>query len=56
MKRRTFAAGDTLIRKGEEADRLYYLTDGELEVADFNKKLRPGAVVEELGSLRQADA
>src|SRR5512136_2402821 len=37
MTRRKFAAGETLVRKGDKADRLYYLVDGELEITDFNK-------------------
>ena len=49
MTRRKFAAGETLVRKGERADRLYYLADGELEVADINKVLKSGAVVGEIG-------
>lgn len=49
LKKRIFAAGDTLIRKGEQADRLYYLTDGELEITDFKKKLQPGTMVGEIG-------
>ncbi len=49
MTRRTFAAGETLVRKGDRADRLYYLIDGELEVADFKKALAPGAMVGEIG-------
>jgi CRP/FNR family cyclic AMP-dependent transcriptional regulator len=49
MTWRTFAAGETLVRKGERADRLYYLVDGELEVADFKKALAPGAMVGEIG-------
>lgn len=42
-------AGDTLVRKGDQADRLYYLVDGELQVTDFDKTLKPGAVVGEIG-------
>jgi CRP/FNR family transcriptional regulator, cyclic AMP receptor protein len=49
MARRKFAAGEALVRKGEEADRLYYLVDGELEVAEFKKILKPGAMVGEIG-------
>jgi CRP/FNR family transcriptional regulator, cyclic AMP receptor protein len=49
MTRRKFAAGETLVRKGENADRLYYLADGELEVAEFKKVLNSGAVVGEIG-------
>jgi CRP/FNR family cyclic AMP-dependent transcriptional regulator len=49
MTRRTFAAGEMLVRKGESADRLYYLVGGELEVVDFNKVLKSGAMVGEIG-------
>jgi CRP/FNR family transcriptional regulator, cyclic AMP receptor protein len=49
MKKRCLPAGEILTRKGERADRLYYLSDGEIEVTDFNKKLGPGAIVGEIG-------
>jgi CRP/FNR family transcriptional regulator, cyclic AMP receptor protein len=49
MTQRKFAAGETLVRKGERADRLFYLVDGELEVVDFNKVLNSGALVGEIG-------
>lgn len=49
MTNRKFAAGEALVRKGERADRLYYLVDGELEVADFKKVLTSGTVVGEIG-------
>jgi hypothetical protein len=49
MKRRKFAAGETLVRKGDKADRLYYLVDGELEVVEFGKILKSGAMIGEIG-------
>ena len=49
MAQRKFAAGETLVRKGEVADKLYYLVDGELEIMDYQKPLLPGAVVGEIG-------
>jgi hypothetical protein len=49
MTRRKFSAGETLVHKGHKADRLYCLVDGELEIIDFNKVLKPGAVVGEIG-------
>jgi len=49
MTKRNLAAGQTLVRKGEIADRLYVLADGELEIAEIGKTLRPGAVVGEIG-------
>jgi CRP/FNR family cyclic AMP-dependent transcriptional regulator len=49
MTKRHLAAGETLLRKGEAADSLYYLADGELEVAEIGKRLEPGTVVGEIG-------
>lgn len=49
MTRRKFSAGATLVRKGERADRLYYLVDGQIEVVEFTKVLHAGAMVGEIG-------
>jgi len=49
MKARKIAAGQALVRKGENADRLYYLVHGELDVAEFEKVLNSGAIVGEIG-------
>jgi CRP/FNR family transcriptional regulator, cyclic AMP receptor protein len=49
MTRRKFSAGDTLVRKGERADQLYYLMEGEIEVIEFGKVLHAGAMVGEIG-------
>jgi CRP-like cAMP-binding protein len=49
MSKRKRRAGDTLVRKGEKADRLYYLINGELEITDFHKVLKSGAVIGEIG-------
>lgn len=49
MTRRNCAAGDTLVHKGDKADRLYYLVDGELLITDLNKVLKSGAMVGEIG-------
>jgi CRP/FNR family cyclic AMP-dependent transcriptional regulator len=49
MTKRNLAAGQTLVRKGEIADRLYVLAAGELEVTEIGKILHPGAVVGEIG-------
>jgi hypothetical protein len=43
------AAGETLVRKGDKADRLYFLVEGELEIVEFGKTLTPGAVLGEIG-------
>jgi CRP/FNR family transcriptional regulator, cyclic AMP receptor protein len=49
MTKRKLTAGETLVTKGERADRLCYLVDGELEVTDFKKVLNPGTMVGEIG-------
>lgn len=49
MTRRKFSAGETLVRKGERADRLYYLMDGEIEVVEFGKVLHAGVMLGEIG-------
>ena len=49
MTTRNLTAGETLIRKGEKADQLYYLVDGELEITEFGKTLQPGAMFGEIG-------
>jgi len=48
MTRRKFGAGEMLVRKGEPADRLYYLVDGEIEVIEFAKVLQAGVMVGEI--------
>jgi CRP/FNR family transcriptional regulator, cyclic AMP receptor protein len=53
MTTRKLAAGEILIHKGEKADRLYYLADGELEITDFGKTLEPGAMLGEIGVFAQ---
>jgi len=49
MTTRDFAAGEAVISKGEKADRLYYLVDGELEISEIGKTLQPGAMFGEIG-------
>src|SRR5215471_8138351 len=49
MTKRDVATGTTLIRKGERADRLYYLSEGELELTDFAKTLQRGTILGEIG-------
>jgi CRP-like cAMP-binding protein len=48
MTRRKFSAGETLVREGERADRLYYLLDGEIEVVEISKVLHAGVMVGEI--------
>ena len=49
MTTRDLTAGEAVIRKGEKADRLYYLVDGELEISEIGKTLQPGAMFGEIG-------
>jgi CRP/FNR family transcriptional regulator, cyclic AMP receptor protein len=49
MTRRRFPAGATLMRKGDVADKLYYLNDGRLVISEIDKALEPGAVIGEIG-------
>ena len=49
MTERILASGDTLIRKGERADQLYFLMDGTLEIPELGKTLESGAVLGEIG-------
>lgn len=56
MSSRLLRAGDVLVRKGERADRLYYLMEGELEIPDTDVVLRSGAVVGEIGIFASSQA
>jgi CRP/FNR family transcriptional regulator, cyclic AMP receptor protein len=42
-------AGETLMRKGERADKLFYLVDGQIEVLEIGKTLSSGTVIGEIG-------
>ena len=48
MKPRRLKAGQTLFRQGEEANRLYLLVDGEMELSDIGKRLEPGRIFGEI--------
>jgi CRP/FNR family cyclic AMP-dependent transcriptional regulator len=49
MSRRKFKAGDILVRKGDEADRMFYLVRGNLEIQEIGKIVGSGTVVGEIG-------
>lgn len=48
---RHIAAGETLFKKGEEADALYYLMTGRYRLIELNMDIAAGEVVGELGFL-----
>jgi hypothetical protein len=51
MTGRAIKAGETLFRKGDTANHLYFLVAGRLRLEEINLELAPGAVVGELGML-----
>jgi len=48
MKSRRVKAGTVLFHKGDFADRLFFLVDGHLELADIGKRLDPGRIFGEI--------
>lgn len=49
MSRRFVKAGETLITKGDDADRMYYLVKGKMQIVELGKFIEPGAVFGEIG-------
>jgi len=49
MRRRVIAAGETLFRKGDFADCLYYIASGTLEIKEVGKVLTAKEVFGEIG-------
>ncbi len=48
MKPKRLKAGDTLFRKGDPADRLYYLVEGHMELIESGRALAPGRLFGEI--------
>jgi hypothetical protein len=51
MSERAIAVGETLFRKGDHANHLYFLVSGRLHLNEINLDIMPGSVVGELGML-----
>jgi hypothetical protein len=49
MSRRRFKAREIMIQRGDRADRMFYLVDGQVEVKEIKKTLGPGNVLGEIG-------
>ena len=48
MKPRRFKAGHVLFRKGDQANRLYMLVEGEMELVEIGQRLEPGRIFGEI--------
>jgi hypothetical protein len=49
MHRRAFQAGEVLFRKGDAADRLIYVSRGELTLSEIGQRIGPGELIGEIG-------
>jgi len=49
MRLRKLSAGTTLFRKGDTADRLFYIKDGLLEIGELGISCRAGELIGEIG-------
>src|SRR5260370_17021453 len=49
MRLRKLSAGTTLFRKGDIADRLFYIRDGTLEIGELGISSRAGELIGEIG-------
>lgn len=51
MTKQRIESGEIVFRKGDEADRMFYLVSGKLRLVELGLDLSPGTVVGELGFL-----
>jgi hypothetical protein len=49
MSQRSVKAGEVLFDKGDDADRMYYLFSGAMEIPELNKRIESGAIFGEIG-------
>ncbi len=49
MQRRTFKAGEVVFRKGELADQLIYVADGQLRLVEIGQPVGRGELIGEIG-------
>jgi CRP/FNR family cyclic AMP-dependent transcriptional regulator len=49
MRNRSFKAGEVLFHKGDTADRLIYLSQGQLRMVEIGETLGAGALIGEIG-------
>lgn len=56
MNKRAVAAGETLFRKGDEANGMLFLVNGRLHLKEIDVDLPPGTIVGEMGFLAPGGA
>ena len=49
MRHRSFKAGEVLFRRGEAADRLFYVASGDVRMAEIGQRIGPGELIGEIG-------
>lgn len=49
MRRRSFKAGEVLFRKGDAADRIIYVAQGEVKMEEIGETLGAGVLIGEIG-------
>jgi hypothetical protein len=49
MRHRSFKAGEVLFRRGEAADRLFYVAKGDLRMGEIGQRVGPGELIGEIG-------
>jgi len=49
MKKENFKKGDTLFKKGEKADKMFYIKKGSLKLVEINKLITEEEVIGEMG-------
>ena len=49
MRNRPFKAGEVLFRKGDVADRIFYVARGELKMAEVGETINAGSLIGEIG-------
>jgi len=49
MRHRSFKAGEVLFRRGEAADRLFYVASGDVTMAEIGQRVGPGELIGEIG-------
>jgi CRP-like cAMP-binding protein len=56
MKTKSLKSGEMLFLKGDEADRLYFLADGQIEFVEIGSKVDHGTVFGEIACRRRLNS